>query len=331
MAQIDKNDVPAANQLKNGHVFPDRTNRPGPRVLFVGNSITLHGYAPHIGWHGVWGMAASSPERDYVHLLKEKILRIRPDAEFCICQVADWERNWKDGAATWELFSEARDFGADLIICRFVENCPRTEFDPALFRKNYLEFVDYLNPKGGKVILSDGFWHHCADPVIRSAAAERGYPFVALGDLGELDEMKAIGLFEHTGVANHPGDAGMAAIAESIFKEVRQIMCPVEKYAWKAIVKDGCLEEYRRRHDEIWPEMIEVLKAAGIRNYTIWNVGNELFGYYECEKGADFAAKVQAESPVVAKWDVYMKDVMVMEMDPVTGAQPRLEKVFELD
>ena len=46
------------------------------------------------------------------------------------------------------------------------------------------------------------------------------------------------------------------------------------KYAWKAIVKDGCLVEFCHRLDEIWPEMKEVLKAAGIRNYSIWNVGN---------------------------------------------------------
>lgn len=105
----------------------------------------------------------------------------------------------------------------------------------------------------------------------------------------------------------------------------------MEKYAWKATVKDGCLEEYRRRHDEIWPELVEVLKAAGICNYTIWNVSNELFGYYECEKGVEFSSKVQSESSVVDKWNEFMKDVMIMEMDPVTGAQPKLEKVFEMD
>ena len=105
----------------------------------------------------------------------------------------------------------------------------------------------------------------------------------------------------------------------------------MEKYAWKATIKDGCFEEYCRRHDEIWPELVEVLKAAGICNYTIWNVGNELFGYYECEKGVDFAAKTQAESTVVDKWNEYMNDIMIMEMDPVTGAQPMLKKVFELN
>ena len=102
----------------------------------------------------------------------------------------------------------------------------------------------------------------------------------------------------------------------------------MEKYAWKAMIIEGKLSEYQRRHNEIWPEMLEVLEAAGIRNYTIWNTGNELFGYYECEKGAEYAAAVQNESPVVAKWNEYMSDVMIMEADPVTGAQPLLEKVF---
>ena len=105
----------------------------------------------------------------------------------------------------------------------------------------------------------------------------------------------------------------------------------MERYAWKATVKEGMLEEYDRRHNEIWPELTEVLRQAGIRNYTIWNCGSELFGYYECEKGADYAAAVQAGSPVVDRWNDYMKDVMVMEMDPVTGAQPRLPQVFLME
>ncbi len=105
----------------------------------------------------------------------------------------------------------------------------------------------------------------------------------------------------------------------------------MEKYAWKATVLEGKLEEYKRRHDEIWQEMKDVLSSAGIVNYSIWNVGNELFGYYECEKGIEFAARVQSESPVVARWDEYMKDVMIMEPDPVTGAQPKLVQVFEFN
>ena len=104
----------------------------------------------------------------------------------------------------------------------------------------------------------------------------------------------------------------------------------MERYAWKAIVREGMLEEYIKRHDEIWPEMKEMLHAAGIRNYTIWNVGNELFGYYECDSIAE-AGRIQAESEVNARWDQYMKDVMIAEKDPVTGAQPLMKQVFFFD
>lgn len=103
----------------------------------------------------------------------------------------------------------------------------------------------------------------------------------------------------------------------------------MEKYAWKAILKDGMLEEYKKRHDDIWFELKQVLKKAGIKNYTIWNVGNELFGYYECKNGIQFATKIQAESDVVKKWNIYMEDVMIMPLDPITKAQPQLKKVFE--
>lgn len=105
----------------------------------------------------------------------------------------------------------------------------------------------------------------------------------------------------------------------------------MERYAWKATLLEGKKEEYIRRHDEIWPEMVEVLREAGICNYSIWTVGNHLFGYYECSKGRAYAAKVQSESPVVARWNVYMKDVMIMDRDPETGAQPKLQEVFRLD
>ena len=104
----------------------------------------------------------------------------------------------------------------------------------------------------------------------------------------------------------------------------------MERYAWKATVKEGMLDEYIRRHDNLWPEMKDMLNEAGIRNYTIWNVGNVLFGYYECDS-VEYASAIQANSEINAKWDTYMKDVMVMEKDPVTGAQPLMKQVFFFD
>ena len=105
----------------------------------------------------------------------------------------------------------------------------------------------------------------------------------------------------------------------------------MERMAWKGRIKPGCKAEYIRRHNEIWPEMVELLKSGGVCNYTIFANGDELFGYYECEKGIEFAERTQAGSPIVDRWNEYMKDILELEMDPVTGAQPKLEQVFRLD
>ena len=58
----------------------------------------------------------------------------------------------------------------------------------------------------------------------------------------------------------------------------------MEHKAWKGRIKPGCKAEYQRRHAEIWPEMVKVLKEAGICNYSIFYCKDELFGYYECGK-----------------------------------------------
>lgn len=105
----------------------------------------------------------------------------------------------------------------------------------------------------------------------------------------------------------------------------------MERYAWKAKVKSGKMEEYIRRHQAIWPQLVSELKRAGICNYSIWNVGDELFGYYECTHGIAYASQVQTGSQIVAQWNSYMKDILIMEMDPQTGVQPQLNPIFFLE
>lgn len=105
----------------------------------------------------------------------------------------------------------------------------------------------------------------------------------------------------------------------------------MERFAWKGRIKQGMQAEYKRRHDEIWPDMLTLLHEAGIRNYTIWSDGQNVFGYYECDKGIAFAEQTQAQSPIVEKWNDYMQDVLDLEMDPKTGAQPKLRLMFQME
>lgn len=78
-------------------------------------------------------------------------------------------------------------------------------------------------------------------------------------------------------------------------------------------IKPGVKEAYKARHDNIWPEMKEELKKAGIRNYTIWMMGDDtLFGYYECDDLA-YTEEYQLKSAICDKWEKYMSDMIATE------------------
>lgn len=103
----------------------------------------------------------------------------------------------------------------------------------------------------------------------------------------------------------------------------------MDRYCWKAEIKEGKQAEYIKRHNEIWQEMKDLLKEAGIVNYSIWLEGTTVIGYYECEKGVEYALEKQKNSEVVDRWNEYMKDVLVMEMQK-DGGQPKMKEVFYL-
>lgn len=224
MDSIKKNTVSSKNQLKGkGPCFFINEKGKDLRVLFVGNSITLHGILEEIGWYNQCGMAASSVENDYVHLCIEEIKKTYPDAAFAIAQVAEWERDYINGSIRLDDYSLAREFNPDIIIMRCIENCNWQNFDHKAFMREYKALVQYLNASGKAfIVFTEGFWKHPGNPDIKVVSEEMGFPFVPLEDLGEKDEMKAIGEYEHDGVQQHPGDYGMKNIANRIIKVLRE-------------------------------------------------------------------------------------------------------------
>ncbi len=100
----------------------------------------------------------------------------------------------------------------------------------------------------------------------------------------------------------------------------------MERRSFVLQLKAGMKDEYIRRHDEIWPEMADMLHQAGIRNYSIWWYRDYLLGYYESESFAQ-ADAYRAQSPVQARWNDYMADLISYE--EVNGkAVPPPEMVF---
>lgn len=88
--------------------------------------------------------------------------------------------------------------------------------------------------------------------------------------------------------------------------------------------------EYKRRHDEISPDLAEVLTSHGAHNYSIFldEETSRLYGYVECEDEARWAAIATTEP--CQRWWAYMKDIM--ETNPDNSPKSvQLKEVFHLD
>lgn len=215
------NDVPAVGQLKGSDCISfETTENADIKLLFLGNSITRHGKAENLGWCGDWGMAASSKENDYVHKLISKFCQKGIKVSVCIANLSDWERTRNMDLLFTKYLSVLR-FNADYVIVRLGENaCPDKYLSE--FELCYGELTDLFSRNGAKIVLTDLFWEYEPfDNFVAELAKARGYAFAEIHDLGNDDEMKAIGKFSHNGVAVHPGDKGMAEIAERIFRVLR--------------------------------------------------------------------------------------------------------------
>src|SRR5690348_8981569 len=104
----------------------------------------------------------------------------------------------------------------------------------------------------------------------------------------------------------------------------------MQRIAFLMRIKAGSEEEYRRRHQQVWPEMLAELKAAGCQNYSIFLNGLQLFAYLEV---ADFVRfrEYLASSAVSDRWESMMSDILEREVDPTTHFPFLLEEVFHLD
>ena len=91
----------------------------------------------------------------------------------------------------------------------------------------------------------------------------------------------------------------------------------------------GRAAEYRRRHDELWPDLAELLKASGISNYAIFleEGTNSLFGVMDVEDPA--ALDELPKHPVMRRWWAYMADIMDTNPDHSPVSSP-LTQVFFL-
>ncbi|MEX0884125.1 MAG: SGNH/GDSL hydrolase family protein, partial [Cyclobacteriaceae bacterium] len=190
------------------------------KVLVIGNSITYHPPEPQIGWNAAWGMAASTPEKDFFSLLHSQIKNRHADVEMIRENVFPFERQFQD--FSFVQYRALRDFDADLLIIRLGENVDTDKLEGWNFSRSLQQFTDSLLQKpDAQVLITTTFWENeKINEQLRHAAGERGWPTVALDHLGREDRYMALGEYDNQSVARHPNDLGMATIAELIFQAI---------------------------------------------------------------------------------------------------------------
>jgi L-rhamnose mutarotase len=104
----------------------------------------------------------------------------------------------------------------------------------------------------------------------------------------------------------------------------------IKRFGFKMKMLPGFREEYRKRHSEIWTELVQLLKNEGIRNYSIFldEETNTLFAYQE--QTGESSSQDLGNTEIVKKWWKYMADIMEVNPDNSPVTIP-LEQVFYMD
>lgn len=199
----------------------------GYNYLAVGNSITVHKVNSY--WWSERGMAASTDENDYVHLVRSGLskqgfgeITVQP-FNFYV-----WEVQSSDRAETFDLLDPYLSPKLKLVTIQLGENVT----DHASLTKDYVELIQYIRSKcpSARVLMVDDFWSEDTSRERSLAAKQAGVPFVDLSSIRNNSEYTSrLGatvfgaddkehIIDHEGVAKHPGDKGMQYIADGILQ-----------------------------------------------------------------------------------------------------------------
>lgn len=104
----------------------------------------------------------------------------------------------------------------------------------------------------------------------------------------------------------------------------------MKRLAFKMYLNEGQKEEYKKRHAEIWSELKQLLKDAGIHEYSIFldEETNTLFAFQKVS--GDGGSQDLGQTEIVQKWWAFMKDIMKSNPDNSPVSVP-LEEVFYME
>jgi len=104
----------------------------------------------------------------------------------------------------------------------------------------------------------------------------------------------------------------------------------MERLAFKMYLNEGQKEEYKKRHSELWPELRQLLKNAGVSEYSIFldEETNILFAFQKVS--GEGSSQDLGSNPIVQKWWAYMADIMETNADNSPKMMP-LDELFYME
>jgi len=184
-------------------------------VVILGNSITFAPHNTETGWYGDWGMAATSEDLDYVHILTRYFRVKNPDVTVTVRNIGAFEVD----AISYDFDTNLKDLRVlkpDLLILRIGEDVPKYA-DLQVFDERYTALINYfkaVNPH--IIILSVGsVWGSHVDPLMQSHP-----PYVLLSSM--INDMTnfSFGMWTSFGIELHPCNKGMQNIAARLWDKI---------------------------------------------------------------------------------------------------------------
>jgi hypothetical protein len=184
---------------------------PLTNILFLGNSLTLHGPSPEIGWTANWGMAASDSTKDFAHVLSARF----PGARHRQVNLGAFESAYR----TFDVTSVDSLLVShpDLVVVELGDNVS----DDSDFESYYRKLLDHIELQTDGTVLCTNTWFgkSSIDAAVRRACTGSRRRFVDLSSISAnvLNRAGSERHFSDSGVAGHPGDRGMAAVAAALY------------------------------------------------------------------------------------------------------------------
>jgi hypothetical protein len=212
--------------LENDISYKKNPNKNNLKILVLGNSITGAPAAP-TDWSNVWGMAASAPQNDYVHILHDYFtdtLKYKP--QIIAVSLTAFEHDFP--SFDFSSLDSIKTLNADLIVFRIGDNVKDDMAVKDHFWEKFEALLDYFCINDSQVIICTSSWftNRSVNTMMKAVCRKKNILFVDISPLfiDKSNRASSERYIKDAGVGKHPGDRGMKKIADLLWNTIVRML-----------------------------------------------------------------------------------------------------------